>query len=356
MGAGIGGLCAARAVGLAGHRPLLIERYRQTAVGAGLLLWPNAVHALDRLGCGEAIRAAAAIARHAVVRSAGGAVLSVVDAEAIGRAAGAPLLVIERRDLHRLLAAGLDPPRLATVTRVDDGGVTLDGGERVVAAATIGADGLGSVVRRHVAPESRILDAGYSVVRAVADYRLGDGGAFEVWGRREVVGAASLPGDRAYWFYEAPTGRVEGRDPLVVLDAGRWSDPMPALVAATDPDVLLVNAIRTVTPLRAWHRGHVAVLGDAAHAMAPNLGQGAAQAIEDAAALLSALRAHHDLPEALRAYAAVRRRRAAMIQRESARMARFALSRHDRARNLLARATPDYVRTRLIQRLLTAPA
>ena len=354
VGAGIGGLCAARAVGLAGHRPLLIERSAETALGAGLALWPNAVHALDRLGCGEAIRDAATTVRRVVVRSAAGAALSATDADALGCSAGAPMLMIERRDLHRLLAFGLDPPHPATVTGVDENGVTLDGGERITAEATIGADGLGSVVRRHVAPESRVVDAGYTVVRGVADHPLDDGFAFEAWGSGELVGAAALPAERTYWFYEAATARLEGGDPLAALDAARWPDPMPALIAATNSDEVLVNAIRTVTPLRSWHSGHVAVLGDAAHAMEPNLGQGAAQAIEDAVALLTALRTHDDFPEALAAYAARRRRRATMIQRASARMARLALNRHEQARNRLVRATPDRVRSLAIKRLLTA--
>jgi 2-polyprenyl-6-methoxyphenol hydroxylase-like FAD-dependent oxidoreductase len=74
VGAGIGGLCAARAVALAGHEPIVLERSPVgTAIGAGLILWPNAVHALDALGSGRAVRAVAAPARRAAFRGAGGA-------------------------------------------------------------------------------------------------------------------------------------------------------------------------------------------------------------------------------------------------------------------------------------------
>jgi 2-polyprenyl-6-methoxyphenol hydroxylase-like FAD-dependent oxidoreductase len=353
VGAGIGGLCAARAVALAGHRPLLIERNRDTAIGAALGLWPNAVHALDRLDYGYAVRGAGMTATCLLIRSADGALLARTDVEAVGRAAGAPLLLVERPDLHRLLAEGLDPAHHGTVTSVDDGGVTLADGDRIAAAAVIGADGISSVVRRQVAPDSEVVEAGYTAVRGLADCPLADGLACEAWGQDELVGATALRSGRAYWFFEAPTARFDGVDPLAAVTPARWPEPWPAIVAATNSENVLVHPIRTVRPLRSWHRGRVAVLGDAAHAMEPNLGQGAAQAIEDAAVLLTALRTHRDLPQALSAYEARRRPRATMIQRESARMARLALNRHARARNLLIRATPQRVRSLMINRLLT---
>jgi 2-polyprenyl-6-methoxyphenol hydroxylase-like FAD-dependent oxidoreductase len=104
--------------------------------------------------------------------------------------------------------------------------------------------------------------------------------------------------------------------------------------------------------LPTWTRGKVALLGDAAHAMEPNLGQGAAQAIEDAEALLVALRAGGELSRTLAAYAAARRPRAHMLQRESSRFARVALSTHAGPRDLVARLTPEAVRRRALDRLL----
>lgn len=357
VGAGIGGLCAARAVTLAGHRPVLIERSADTATGAGLVLWPNAVRALGELGCGQRIRVAAMTARRMVIRSAAGPTLSEFDASQFSRTAEAPMLLIGRPELHRVLAASLAPPRIGTVTAADEHGVTLDGGERVDGDAVIGADGLGSVVRRLVAPEARVVDSGYTAIRAVADYALPDGMALEVWGHGELAGAAALPGGRSYWFYETATERFDPADPLAALDASRWPGPVPALAAATAGSALLINTIRTVTPLPSWTRGRVAVLGDAAHAMAPNLGQGGAQAIEDAAALLTALRGQQggqdDLAAALASYAAGRRPRATMVQRESARLARLALTRHGQARDLLVRIFPERVRAIAINRLIT---
>jgi 2-polyprenyl-6-methoxyphenol hydroxylase-like FAD-dependent oxidoreductase len=352
VGGGIGGLCAARAVALAGHEPVVLERSPAgTAIGAGLLLWPNAVRALDALGLGAAVREVAAPARRTVFRDAAGRTLSTVDVAALARRAGAPMLVVERPALHAVLVDGVAVRGGVTVAAVDARGVVLAGGERVDGDATIGADGIGSVVREHVYPGTRPRDTGYTVIRGIADHDVGTGEAFEAWGRGALVGGVALPGGRSYWFFEAPSNLVDGRDPLAAV-GDHWPAPLPAQLAATPPESLLVNRILRLPPLPTWTRGPVALLGDAAHAMEPNMGQGAAQTIEDAEALLVALRAHADLPAALAAYATARRPRAHLFQQESSRFARLALSTHTRPRDLTMRLTPASLRLRAMELLL----
>jgi 2-polyprenyl-6-methoxyphenol hydroxylase-like FAD-dependent oxidoreductase len=353
VGAGIGGLCAARAVAIAGLEPIVLERSPAgTAIGAGLVLWPNAVHALDALGLGRAVRAAAAPARRTVIRDAAGRTLSEEDVEALGRRAGAPMLVVERPALHVVLAESLAVRRDATVSEVDERGVTLASGERIDCDAVIGADGIGSVVRDYVCPGAEPLDCGYTVIRGIAEHDIGAGEIFESWGRGELVGGAALSEGRSYWFYETASALIDGKDPLAAVGAERWPAPTPAQLAATPPDGVLVNRILRLEVLPTWTRGTVALLGDAAHAMEPNLAQGAAQAIEDAEALLMAMRAGGELSDSLAAYAATRRARARMLVRNSSRFARLALSTRIGPRNLMMRLSPKPLRRRALEHLL----
>jgi 2-polyprenyl-6-methoxyphenol hydroxylase-like FAD-dependent oxidoreductase len=353
VGGGIGGLCAARAVVLAGHEPVVLERSAAgSAIGAGLLLWPNAVHALDALRRGVAVRAVAAPARRTRFRDATGGLLSQVHIDALERRTGAPVLVVERPALQDALAEGLTVRYGAAVSTADAHGVILDSGERVEGDAVIGADGIGSVVRERVCPDARPIDTGHTVIRGVADHDIGPGEAFEAWGRGELVGGAALPAGRSYWFYEAPSALIDGQDPIAALGAQRWPDPFPAQVAATASEAVLVNRILGLGKLRTWTRGTVALLGDAAHAMEPNIGQGAAQTIEDVEALLLALRAGGALPAALAAYATARARRARLLQTQSSRMARLALTTHTGPRDLIMRFTPEMVRLRMMEVLI----
>ncbi len=356
MGAGIGGLCAARAVALAGHEPVVLERAeRGTAVGAGLVLWPNAMRALAALERDRAVLSIGAPAERGIFRGADGRKLSELDLGALGRRAGAPVLVAERPALHEALGEGVEIRYGAAVEAVDANGVSLAGGERLAGDAVIGADGIGSVAREFVCPDARPIDTGFTVLRGIAAHEIGAGEASESWGRGELFGAAALPAGRTYWFYEAPTELIGGREgPAAVglIDAERWPPPAAAVLAATDPKAVLVNPILRLPVLERWTREAVALLGDAAHAMEPNLGQGAAQAIEDAGALLGALRAEPDPRAALAAYEEARRPRARMFQRESSRMARLALSERAGPRDLLMRLVPDALRARAIDRIL----
>jgi len=353
VGAGIGGLAAAHAVSRAGHTAHLFERATgSTAVGAGLAMWPNAMRALDGLGFGSAVRDIGAEVRRARVVTATGRPISTLDVAALAREKGAPLVIVERPALHDLLAVGLEVRRGEAVRSVSADGLVLEGGEAVAADAVIGADGIGSMVREVVEPQSRVVATGYTVVRGVGAHDVGAGTGMEAWGPGMVAGLSGLLGGRTYWFLEAASERIDPHDPVALLRDGGWPEPFHAVAAATDRTALLVNDVRTLKPLKRWSAANIALLGDAAHAMAPNLGQGAAQAIEDAAALGLALNGSDDPATAFATYERLRRRRASMVQRESGRMARLALGRNLALKSSVVRLTPDAVSLRLMSRVI----
>jgi 2-polyprenyl-6-methoxyphenol hydroxylase-like FAD-dependent oxidoreductase len=135
------------------------------------------------------------------------------------------------------------------------------------------------------------------------------------------VGHVPLGPDSTYWFAteRAPEGRTAEQGELAYLRSklGSWTDPVPALLAATDPADVLHDDLYDREQARQWSRGPVVVVGDAAHPMRPHLGQGGCQGIEDAAILARFIERTTDLAAAFAQFATFRRRRVGSLVRQS---------------------------------------
>jgi 2-polyprenyl-6-methoxyphenol hydroxylase-like FAD-dependent oxidoreductase len=176
----------------------------------------------------------------------------------------------------------------------------------------------------------------------------------ESWGRGRRFGIVPLNDGRVYWFATANAAE-HGRDPagqlkLRLFNAFRgWHAPIEAIIAATPESAILRNDIYDRDPLSRWTHGHVTLLGDAAHPMTPNLGQGACQAMEDAVVLAACLSGTRDVDAALRHYEARRIPRTSRIVLASRRIGDMAQWENPLAcalRNLLVRATPTAIAER----------
>jgi 2-polyprenyl-6-methoxyphenol hydroxylase-like FAD-dependent oxidoreductase len=207
------------------------------------------------------------------------------------------------------------------VLTADSVRVTLSDSTTWTAAAVIGADGTRSVVARHLNGALADHYVGYTAWRGVAEYALDPDVAGEVLGPGIEFGHVPLGADRTYWFAteRAPEGQSASQGELDYLTArfASWADPIPAVLAATDPAGVLRNDLYDRDQARQWSRGPVVVLGDAAHPMRPHLGQGGCQGLEDAAVLARFVDGDDDLAAAFARFAAFRRPRVRALVRES---------------------------------------
>jgi salicylate hydroxylase len=345
-GGGIGGLALALALSKAGHSAVVLERRAEfDTEGAGIQLGPNGVHVLRRLGIADALRASVGEPECIAVHDGrSGRVLARLPlGQWIAARHGAPYWATHRCDLHAaLLTALADEPRVTLRTGCEvvsvvpaDGGVTATcaSGEAVAGPLLIGADGLWSAVRRAILPAARPptfvgATATRSVIPATAAGPLA----------APVVGLWLTPGVHVV-HYPVRQGREVA---VVVIAAEQWQGTdwsaqadATALHAALQgfhtslADVLMAVrdwrkwSLYRLSPLPAWTRGRMTLLGDAAHPMLPYLAQGGVMALEDAAVLADAITQRGDAPAALTHYETLRRRRTTRVQALSQRNGRL---------------------------------
>jgi len=362
IGGGIGGLSAACALAADGHEITLLERAaRFEAVGAGLVLTANAVRPLARLGVD--LGADGQVLTRMQVCGRDGRSLSAIDLAGLADMYG-PSYGIARPRLHSLLVAALPPSVTvilgAAVTAVaeSDGAVTVTcSGSEDRFDAVVAADGLRSAVRTMVGGPGRLRYSHNTCWRGIVELDSLGSGAVEAWGDGSRVGVVPVGGDRAYYYLvrvapagAAPPASIAG---LKAVFAGYAGVSGRLVDALTEWPPLHHDLFELDQPY--WGRGRVLLLGDAAHAMTPNQGQGAAMAIEDSVAVAGALRPGPDA--ALERYRAARGRRVRQAQLASRRIGLLANLRGPgvaTARDALARLAPPNSTTSMMRRLIAA--
>jgi 2-polyprenyl-6-methoxyphenol hydroxylase-like FAD-dependent oxidoreductase len=367
-GGGIAGLAAAVALTQAGWRVTVLERAPAFGeVGAGLGFTGNGMAALHALGVEEAVRAAGHLAPHAGYQDRSGRWLLRSPESRPDPQATTTICGIHRQRLHATLrqaaeAAGAELVTGAEVTAVRPG--TPDGepaaatwqtstGERTgEAGLVVAADGVRSTVRTQLFPDARPRYAGSTSWRAVISDTSFAGRLVEVWGPGTEFGALRVSDGEVYWYGEFvhPEG-TSFADELASARAhfSGWAPWIRNIVAATPASQLMRHDVYHLPGgCPRYVRGRVVIIGDAAHAMLPTIGQGAATALEDGVCvgrmIAAPVSAGGDLAAALAAFDQARRPRCRQLARQASLLARFGFELGDGwrqpARNTLLRLVP----------------
>ncbi len=332
IGAGIGGLTAAIALK---NKGIEVEVYEQASefkrLGAGISLWTNALRAFKEIGLEQKIINLGAEINSSKLLTYNGQELSAIPAAQFKEKFGFPSVVIHRGDLQEILvdALGAESIFLNKTFQAyhDNDGITVDflDGTSARGDLLIAADGIHSKVRRQCFGDIPPKYAGATVFRGICKQDIPEvelGSCFETWGQNGRFGVFPMRNNEIYWYFtfKQPANNIlkeEKRKSFVETNVSNWHQPIASIIRKTDMPDILQNDMFEIPALKTWYKNNLVLLGDAAHAMQPNLGQGAVMAIEDAIILADALAKHDDITTALEDYQSRRLARANKVQRLS---------------------------------------
>lgn len=370
VGAGIAGLTAAIAFQNAGYFPLVFEAAESLKpVGAGLGLAANAIKGFDRLGIKDQVIKRGRVLPSFTIMDEGGKTITQTDSGKVSTKFGLDNFTIHRASLHEVLLSKVSTEQLVTGKRCVGYRVGGNGKAHILEFAdgshhesdvVIVADGIHSSLRQKFVPNSQPRYAGYTCWRAVIDnaaLKIDD--SYEVWGRKGRFGVVPLADDRLYWFATvnsaANNPRFKG---FSVADLKSWFDGYPAetreILDRTPDNALIWNDIIDIKPIPRYAFDNVLLVGDAAHATTPNMGQGACQAIEDAAVLQDELMRGGSIQEIFQRFERRRIKRTHFIINQSASVGKVAQVSHPLIigiRNAVFRRLPERMKEKQFEKL-----
>ncbi len=340
IGAGIGGLTLAVALQKKGYDVVVYEQAPEFhPLGAGLALAANAIKAFTAIGIADDVIASGCVLKKFRVKDMLGRILSEADSEKISARYGINNFTIHRADLHHVLISKLKVDTVQLNHGVSDfqqhdNGVeiTFWDNRKVKVDCLIACDGIHSVIRKKLIPTSVPRYAGYTCWRGVINDPPGTfnpESASETWGSRGRFGIVPLSNNRVYWF---ACINADENDPLMksfdtddlLYFFQDFHSPIPEIIMRTPTELLIHNDIFDLKPINKFSFNRVVLMGDAAHATTPNLGQGAGMAIEDAVVLANCIEHEKDIQQAFINFENKRIKRTTHIVNSSWRMGKVA--------------------------------
>ncbi len=368
IGGGIAGLTTAIAFCKAGYSPAIFEAAKTLKpAGAGLGLAANAINALDKLEIKNNVIGRGRILTSFTIKDEKDRTITYTDSQKVSREYGLDNFTIHRAALHEALLSEIPHGWLHTGKKCVD--IRTDGathqllfkdGSTGEADYVILADGIHSPVRQKLVPGSAPRYAGYTCWRAVTDNSLLKiDNSYEIWGSKGRFGVVPLAGDQLYWFatVNSPANNARFKN-FTPEDLNEWFRKYPAqtgkIIHSTPKNALIWNDIIDLKPVPRYALGKILLTGDAAHATTPNMGQGACQAIEDAAVLYDELLKGGDMEDIFQRFEKRRLTRTHFIINQSAQIGKVAQATHPLItglRNAIFRSMPERLKDQQLKKL-----
>lgn len=361
IGAGIGGLTLANVLKQQGISCVLYESAPEIKpVGSGIMMAVNAMQVFERLGLKEKIEQAGNKIHGISVTDKNFRMISKTDVLGLESKYRSCNVAIHRADLQRILAEsfGFENIRLnhslQSIERNGNYFLDFSNGEQVETEVVFGADGIKSKTRDLIFQTGRIRSAGQKCWRGLALIDLPEKyehEAFEIWGKGKRFGFVRMTAKKVYW-YAVVNEEKYCPEKAVLSYFADFRSPVAQIIEATLPEDLIFNDLADLSPLPEWHTDHLCLIGDAAHATTPNMGQGAGQAIEDAYVIGKLRKQDEDWNTVFQKFQNIRRPKVDYVVGTSRRIG--VVSQWERGtaiRNFLMRRMPESLSRKMIEKV-----
>ncbi|AKP50939.1 FAD-dependent monooxygenase [Cyclobacterium amurskyense] len=357
IGGGIAGLTFARCLSTNQYEVHIFEQKQEFGeVGAAISVFPNALSVMDEIGLLDPILKTSGKFENVYLKTKKGNILSKSSPKS-----DYPVVCIHRADLHRILLTGINAQlhkgkSVKQLANLDNGQVevTFENGECSNFDAVIGADGIHSVVRKHIIKDGDPIYRGYNVWRGVVETNFDIGYASETYGEGQRVGIVPIKDGVYGWWATCNEAFLqddipEGTKNKLKRLFGDWHQPIPELMENTEK--ILKNSLSDRVPHKGWTKGNITLIGDAAHPTTPNLGQGGCMAIEGAYLLAQCVNKYGLSPKAYALYEKHQFPRSKEIVNESLTLGKIGQISNPiliALRNFLFKITPSSVAMKMI--------
>ena len=362
VGGGIGGLTLANV--LKGYH--LDFRVYESApeikpVGSGIMMAINAMQVFETLGLKQQIEQAGNRIHAVSVTDQLLNNISTTNVLALEHKYNSCNIAIHRADLQKILAenAGMGNimlnHSLKQIHKKENYVLSFENGTFIESEVVFGADGIHSKIRNQIFNTGQIRETGQICWRGLTEFDLPEKynhEAIEAWGKGKRFGFVKMSGKKIYW-YAVVNKKIHKRYLSVAENFEEFHPMILDIIASTLPENSILNDLTDLSPIPEWHTGNLCLIGDAAHATTPNLGQGACQAIEDAYIIAKLYDKNKNWNSLFEEFQQIRRKKVDYVVNTSRKLGQFSQwEKAGRLRNLIMKMVPESLNRKIVERVV----
>lgn len=362
IGAGIGGLTLGNILKQQNFDFTIYESAPEIKpVGAGIMMAVNAMQIFDKLGLKEKIENAGNKIHGICITDEKLKTISTTNVLALEKKFNSCNVAIHRAELQNILAENLGFENiklnhsLQQIYKKENFLLEFENGFKAESNIVFGADGIHSKVRNQVFKTGNIRNAGQKCWRGLTNFELPEKynhHALEIWGKGKRFGFVKISNQKVYWY--ALVNENKFRENLDLIETFKDFDSLVLqILEATKPENIILNDIIDLAPIPKWFAENLCLIGDAAHATTPNMGQGACQSIEDAYVIGKLLERNRDFNSVFEEFQKIRRKKVDTIVKNSWTIGKISQwEKGNQIRNFLMRSIPESINQKMVEKIL----